>query len=47
LIVDELQVRILNPVEVVISSPPGDNDCVGAAVIPHVALDLGGGVLDD
>jgi hypothetical protein len=46
LIVNLFQIGILNPIEVIIRSSPRHHDGVGAAVVPHVALDLGGRILD-
>jgi hypothetical protein len=47
LVVHQLEVHVLDPVEVVVSSPPGNHDRVGRHVVPHEPLDLRGGILDD
>lgn len=39
-VVDEFEIHVFDPVEVVVCSPPGHYYCLRAGIIPHETLDL-------
>lgn len=45
-VVDELEIHVFDPVEVVVCSAPCHHDCLRAGIIPHKTLDLCSCALD-